>query len=67
MAQIAGTLLVENADYGQSVSAVDVTANGGQIYITYVDASGNLKATTTSLVSNVDGSVRVAMSGCTIS
>ena len=66
MATITGTLLVQNADYGLSVSAVDVNANGGQLYITYIDASGNLKATTTSFIRNEDGSASVAMSGCVI-
>ena len=67
MATIAGTLLIKNADYLTAVSAVDVTANGQQIYVTYIDADGNLKASSTSLVQNNDGSVPAAMSGCSIS
>lgn len=64
---IAGTLLVPGPDYGASVSATNVEANGQTVYITYVDASGNLKVGVTSLVQNVDQSIRVAMSGCTVS
>ena len=66
MATITGTLLIPNADYMTAVSAVDVTANGQQIYVTYVDASGNLKSTSVSFVQNPDGSAPAAMSGCAI-
>jgi len=66
MATITGTLLIEGEDYQTAVSAVDVQANGSQIYVVYIDASGNLKAGTKSLVQNVDQTLPAAMSGCTI-
>ena len=62
---VVGTLLVQNSDYMQTVSAVDINANGQQIYISYVTADGNLRATSTSLVIGPDG-IPSAMSGCTI-
>ena len=66
MATITGTLLIEGEDYQTAVSAIDVQANGSQIYVVYIDASGNLKAGTKSLVQNVDQTLPAAMSGCTI-
>jgi len=66
MPTIVGTLLIPNADYLESVSAVDVQSNGQTIYVTYIDSDGNLKAGSTSFVQNVDGSVPSAMSGCSI-
>ena len=64
---ITGELLVDGPDYNTSVTATDVTANGQSVYITYVDAAGNLKVAVTTLVQNVDQTIRVAMSGCTVS
>lgn len=67
MATVQGTLLVQNGDYGKTVSAVDITASGQMTYIVYVDPDGNLKTASSSFVENLDGSPRVMMSGCTVS
>jgi len=62
---ITGTLQVKNADYLTSVSAVGTEVNGQQFSITYIDVSGNLKATCTSLVTDANG-IPSAMSNCRI-
>lgn len=64
---VSGTFLINGEDYGSTVNAVDFVANGQQLYITYIDASGNLKCRQTSIMNNVDGSVPIVMSGCTVS
>lgn len=64
---VSGTFLINGEDYGTSVNAVDLNANGQQLYITYVDASGNLKCRQTSIMPDVGGSTPVVMSGCTVS
>jgi hypothetical protein len=65
MATITGVLLLPNADYGKSVSVVDVHLNGQSIELTYIEG-GKLKAGSISCVQNPDGSLPAAMSGCTI-
>jgi hypothetical protein len=62
---VVGTLLIQNADYLTTVSAVDVTLNGSQIELSYVKA-GLLKAGSISCVNNPDGTLPSIMSGCTI-
>lgn len=68
---IVGTLLIPNLDYGKTVSAIDVTLNGSQIGIVYLDG-GQLKAGSISCVyawsDALSAHVAVpAMSGCTVS
>jgi len=63
---VTGTLLIQNADYLQPISAVSIETNGQTVYITYLDANGNLKTSTNCTTHNVDGSVPAAMSGCNI-
>lgn len=63
---VTGTLLVNNSDYLQSVSAVDMYANGGTVFITYLDSNGRLKAGGQSLVQDTNGNVPTIMSGCDI-
>ena len=64
MSYVTGTLLIQNEDYNTSVSAMDMSVNGSQFAIAYIDSSGNLKTAVTS-PSTVDG-VNTAMSGCNI-
>jgi hypothetical protein len=64
---VSGTFLIDGEDYGTDVEAVNLIANGQQIYVVYIDASGNLKCRQTSTTNNVDGSVPIIMSGCSVS
>jgi len=63
---VVGTLNIPGEDDQTTVSAVDIDANGQTVLITYVDSSGNLKVKGTSITQNVDGSLPVPMSGCSI-
>ena len=64
---ITGKILVQGQDYDTSVSATDVHGYGSTVYVTYIDASGNLKVRATSTVQNVDGTFPIIMSGCSVS
>jgi hypothetical protein len=63
---VTGTLLIQNADYLQPISAVSIETNGQTVYITYLDSDGKLKSATSCTTHNVDGSVPAAMSGCDV-
>lgn len=67
---IVGTLLIPNLDYGKTVSAVDVTLNGSQIEVVYIE-SGQLKAGSLSCAYNYNTTTSAfevvpAMSGCSV-
>ena len=62
---VTGTLLIQNGDYLQSVSAVDIDVNGQTVYITYIDSTGKLKSASTSYVVDSNG-IPASMSGCAI-
>jgi hypothetical protein len=67
---VKGVLLIPNMDYGKTVSAVDITLNGSQIEVCYLD-NGQLKAGSISCVYSwsdaLSGFVaNPAMSGCSI-
>jgi hypothetical protein len=62
---ITGKLCIQNADYLQPVSAVNIDVNGQTVYITYLDADGKLKSATASIVVDSNG-IPAAMSGCAI-
>lgn len=67
MPTVVGTLLIQGEDYLTTVSAVDFDVNGQTLYVTYVNGDGDTKAKSMSIIQNVDGTLPVAISGCSIS
>lgn len=63
---LSGTMLILGEDYGSVVDVVDVDINGQTIYIAYV-SNGKLKVKADSIVQNVNGTLPILMSGCTVS
>jgi len=63
---LSGTMNIPGEDFGASVDVVDIDVNGSTVYVTYV-VSGNLKVKAYTTVQNVDGTLPIIMSGCTVS
>jgi hypothetical protein len=63
---LSGTMLIPGEDYGLGVDVVDVDVNGSTIYISYI-SNGNLKVKAYSTVQNVDRTLPIFMSGCSLS
>ena len=66
MTYVKGKLLVSGPDYNTSVSAVNLEVNGQNFYVAYIDSTSNLKASYISIIPNIDGTLPILMSGCSI-
>ncbi|MFW6247182.1 MAG: hypothetical protein ACOC22_03370, partial [bacterium] len=63
---ISGILTLQGENYQTSVSATDFKANGSNLYITYIDQNGNLKVRNMCTIRNIDGTLPISLSGCSL-